>query len=128
MTNIKRKIKQRMFEWEEKSGILHSSTVICAEVYLNHKRKSLNTKERVKALYSLIWGGEVRTAIRYVSERETGEIMLPGNVDGKTGDIVKETLELKHLEGRNALVETLPDFESCHELINIVVRDNTWRW
>ena len=69
-------------------------------------------------------GGGVRTEIRYVSERETGGIILPGNVDEKTGDIVKETLELKHLEGRDALVESLPDFESCHKLINIVVRDN----
>ena len=50
--------------------------------------------------------------------------MLPGDVDSKTGDLVKETLKSKHLEGLDVSVENLPEFESCPEMIDIVVTED----
>ena len=56
--NIKRKLKQRILEWEEKTfDILNSSTIICTEVCMNRKRGGFNTKERVKSFSSLICRG-----------------------------------------------------------------------
>ena len=56
--NIKRKLKQRILEWEKnKFEMLNSSTIICAETYVNRKRGGLNTKERGKAFSSLIYKG-----------------------------------------------------------------------
>ena len=46
--------------------------------------------------------------------------MLPGYVDKVTGDLVKETLESIHLEGREDSIESLPKFESYPELNNIL--------
>ena len=49
--------------------------------------------------------------------------MLLGDLDSKTGDIIKEILKSKHLEGRDVSVEKLPEFDSCPEMINIVVTE-----
>ena len=49
--------------------------------------------------------------------------MLPEDVDSKTGDLVKETLKSKHPESRDVSVENLPEFESCLEMIDIVVTE-----
>ena len=111
VSNIKRRIRQRILEWEEKKlEKLISSTIICAEAYLNRKRGGLDTKERAQLFSFLIYRGEIREAIRVICERETGGIMLPGDVDLKTGDLVKKTLESKHPEGQAVSVENLPGF------------------
>ena len=61
----------------------------------------------------------MRAAIRYASEREKGGILMPGDVDEKTGDLVSETLESKHPIGRDVKINILPIFESCPELTKI---------
>ena len=49
--------------------------------------------------------------------------MLSGDVGLKTGALVKETLKSKNPEGRDVLVESLPEFESCSETIDIVITE-----
>ena len=49
--------------------------------------------------------------------------MLLGDLDSKAGDIIKEILKSKHLEGRDVSVENLPEFDSCPEMIDIVVTE-----
>ena len=61
----------------------------------------------------------MRAAIRYASEREKGGILMPGDVDKKTGGLVSETLESKHPVGRDVKISSLPIFESCSELTKI---------
>ena len=53
--------------------------------------------------------------------------MLPGDVDEKTGDLVKEILESNHLEGWDVKVESLPEFKSCPEMIDIVVTEDNMK-
>ena len=80
--NIKRRIKQNILDWNEKKHkMLNSSTIICVEVCMNRKRGGINTKERAIAFSSLICRGEIREGIRYICERESDGIMLPGDVD-----------------------------------------------
>ena len=80
--NIKRRIKQNILDWNEKKHkMLNSSTIICVEACMNRKRGGINTKERAIAFSSLICRGEIREGIRYTCERESGGIMLPGDVD-----------------------------------------------
>ena len=81
---------------KNKFEMLNSSTIFCAETYLNCKRRSINTKERAKAFSSLICRGKIREGIHYICERESGGIMLLGDVDLRTGALVKEILKLEH--------------------------------
>ena len=46
---------------------------------------------------------------------------MPGDSDGKTGDLIKATLALKHPEARDVDVNRLPEFDSYFTLIDTVV-------
>ena len=47
--------------------------------------------------------------------------MLPGDIDSKTRDLVKDSLKSKHPEGRDFSVESLREFDLCPEMIDTVV-------
>ena len=72
----------------------------------------------------VIYRGKLISVIRYASEREKGEILMPGDVDEKAGDLVSEVLESKHPIGRDVEISSLLIFESCPELINIEVTED----
>ena len=63
----------------------------------------------------------MRAAIWYASEREKGGILMPGDVDEKSRDLVCEVLESKHSIERDVEIGSLPIFESYRELVNIEV-------
>ncbi len=73
-------------------------------------------EQRGKTFSRLVLQGKLRSAVRYLTERDGGEIMLPDEIDAKTGDTVLDVLQSKHPDMRVpdiALMEeydTLPDF------------------
>ena len=68
--------------------MLASSTVICAEAQTSRKIGSTKIKERVKVCSSLICREKIRTAVQYICERKKGGILIPGDIDEKTGKLV----------------------------------------
>ena len=94
---------------------------MCAEAQMSKKQNGLNEKERVKVFSRMICRGKIRAAIRYICEREKGGILMPGDTDEKTGDLIEETLSAKHPEVRDVDMANLPDFDSCPALIDTVV-------
>ena len=48
---------------------------------------------------------------------------MPGDTDDKSGDLVLDTLRVKNLDARDVLVENLPIFESCPDLIEVEMTD-----
>ena len=122
--NVKRRIKQRIVEWNEgKFDKLGSSTIMCAEAQMSRKQNELNEKERDKVFSRMICRGKIRAAIRYVSGREKGGILMPGDTDEKTSDLIKETLATKYPEARDVDMANLPDFDSCPALTDTVVTE-----
>ena len=92
-SNIRKRIKNRITDWiDKKFQMLASSIVLCAEAQMNRKRGIITIKERAKIFSTLICRGKMRAAIRYASEREKGGILMPGDVNEMTGDLVSETL------------------------------------
>ena len=49
----------------------------------------------------------MRAAIWYANERERGGLLMPGNVDEKSGDQVSEILESKHPIERDVKISSL---------------------
>ena len=88
---------------------------------MGKKQGKATVKERAKVFNSLLCRGNVRAAIRYISEREKGGIFLPGNTDDKTGEEITVVLESKHPEGRDVEPSKMPIFDSCLEMMNSVV-------
>ena len=96
-----------------------------AEAQMSKKQNELNEKERDKVFSRMISRGKIRAAIRYISEREKGGILMPGDTNEKTGDLIKETLAAKHPEARDVDMTNLPDFDSCPALIDTVVTEES---
>ena len=45
--------------------------------------------------------GKISAAVRYISEKEKGRVLLPSDIDEKSGDEASEVLRSKHSEGRD---------------------------
>ena len=104
--------------------MLTSSTILCAEANMRRKRGQSSAKERAKVFTALVCRGKIRSATRHACERDKGGVLMPGDVDSKTGDLVSETLKAKHPDGRDVNVESVPTFDSCPDLIDIQVTDD----
>ena len=88
---------------------------------MDRKRGFTKITERTKVFSSLICRGKVRAAERYACVKEKRGILIPGDTYVKTGELVCDTLKLKHSQGRDIEVENLPLFDSCRALIQIEV-------
>ena len=92
---------------------------------MNRKKGNITIKERAKIFSSLICRGRFRVAIRYTSEREKSGILMPGDVDEKSGDLVSEIQESRYLVEKEVKISSNPIFKSYPELINIQVTEDS---
>ena len=58
------------------------------EAMMGRKQENLDAKERAKVFSTMLCRGEISAAVRYISEREKGRVLLPGDIDKKSGDDV----------------------------------------
>ena len=57
--------------------------------------------------HSLVIRGKLRTEVRWITERETGRVLQPGDRCKKTGERVMEVLRAKHPEARTPTAVSL---------------------
>ena len=50
-------------------------------------------------------------------------MLLPGDIDEKSGDEVSEMLRSKHPEGRDVESDKMPIFDDCQDMLNIEVSE-----
>ena len=63
-------------------------------------------------------------ALRWVTERETGGVLQPGDRCTKMGDRVMEVLHSKHPEARTPTAESLDSYPDCpSELTPVDITD-----
>ena len=75
---------------------------------------------------SLVLCGKLRSAVRWITERETGGVLRPGGRCEKTGDRVLEVLRAKHPEARPPTAASLTPYTGCPpELTRVDITDNT---
>ena len=79
---IKKRIQNRIDAWnDDKFSALSSSAVKDAEAMMGRKQENLDAKERAKVFSTMLYRGEISAAVRYISEREKGRVLLPGDID-----------------------------------------------
>ena len=54
--------------------------------------------------------GKLQSAVRWITERETGGVLQPGDRNEKTGDRVLEVLRAKHPEARTPTAACLESY------------------
>ena len=67
--------------------------------------------------------GKISAAVRYISEKEKGRVLLPSDIDEKSGDEVSEVLRSKHPEGRDVGSDKMPIFDDCQDILDIEVSE-----
>ena len=64
-------------------------------------------EHRAHTYCSLVLHGKLRTAVKWITERDTGRVLQPGDRCTKTRDRVMEVLQSKHPEARTPTAASL---------------------
>jgi hypothetical protein len=118
--DIKKRILKRLDAWEAgKYTMLVQDTVTQNEIWMP---SSLNTRAEGKDLPSD--GNSRRTASHgQIFDRQgKGSILMPGDIDEKTGDSVATVLESKHPDARVPNVSLLPTYSETPHFFEKVAR------
>jgi hypothetical protein len=68
--------------------------------------------------------GDVRGAVRYLTDREEGGVLIvPNNTDKKSGDSVAEALQSKNPDARIADVSQLPSYIETPDFVDLDITD-----
>ena len=83
-------------------------------------------EHRAQTYHSLVLRGKLRSAVRWITERETGGVLQPGDRCEKTGDQVLEVLRAKHPEARTPTAACLESYTGRRlELTPVNITDDT---
>ena len=102
---IRRRIAKRLDAWGEgKHTILVGDTLRSCKEYLTAARREETAEHRAQTYHSLVLRGKVRSTVRWITERETGGVLQPGERCKKTGDRLLEVHRAKYPEARTPTV------------------------
>ena len=90
--------------------MLVGDTLRLCEEYLTAARREETVGHRAKTYHSLVHRGKLRSAVRWIKERETGVVLQPGERCMKTGDRVLEVLRTKHPEAQTPTAACLKSY------------------
>ena len=108
---IRCRIEKRLDAWGEgKHAMLVKDTLQACKEYLPVAWRKEMAEHRVQTYHSLVLRGKLRTAVRWITERETGGVLHTGDRCTKTGDRVMEVIRTKHLEARTPTAASLDSY------------------
>ena len=108
--------------------MLVGDTLRSCEDYLTDARREETADHQAQTYHSLVLRGKLRSAVQWITERETGEVHHPGKRCTKTGDRVLEVLRTKHPEARTPTAASLDSYTGHPpELTLVDITDDTVR-
>ena len=87
--------------------MLVEDTLRSCEEYLTVAQREETAEHRAQTYHSLVLRGKLRTAVRWITEREMGGVLQPDEKCMKTGYRVMEVLHTKHPEARTPTAASL---------------------
>ena len=104
---IKRKINARMDDWEAgKSDTLVHETLNLVITNQRQKQGGADPKQRARIFHPLVMRGKIRSAARFITQRESGGVLQPTEKDTKKYKVDGVLTERRVLESlRNYLEE-----------------------
>ena len=94
--------------------------------YLTVAQREETAELWAQTYHSLVLRGKLRTAVMWITERETGRVLQPGHRYTKTGDRVMEVLHAKHPEARTPTAASLDSYpDRPPELSPVDITDDT---
>ena len=84
--DIQRRIEKRLDVWEAgRYGMLVEDTLRSSTHYLTAVRREETAEHRAKIFHGLVLRGKLRMAVRWITEREKGRVLLSEEQCTKTG-------------------------------------------
>jgi hypothetical protein len=65
------------------------------QAFLSSKQRGTTAEQRLMIYHRMVMRGLLRQAVKYLTDREKGTILMPEDIDEKTGDSVATVLEYK---------------------------------
>ena len=130
---IKRRLTARINDWEAgKYEALFEDTLRSVKVNQRWKQGNEETNHKARIFHCLVMRGKVRTAARYITQRESGGVLQPTQKDTKTYKVdgqltektVLESLMLKHLKAREPSTKTLERYVNVPPKVRITIRED----
>ena len=80
-----------------------------------------------KTFTSLVLKGKIRTAVRFMTLRGAEGVLLPDNIDAKSGRPVVNVLQEKHLAPIASDVGVLEEYDVVLEFVPIDITENAFK-
>ena len=98
---IRRRIEKRLDAWGAGNhAMVVGDTLRSCKEYLTAARREEMAEHWAQTYHSLVLHGKLQSAVRWITEGETGGVLQPGDRCEKTGDRVLEVLRAKHRRPR----------------------------
>ena len=108
---IHQRIGKRLDAWAEGKHLMMAEDMLqaCGE-YLTVAWREETPENRAQTYHSLVLRGKLRTAVRWISKRDTGGVLQPRDRCTKTGNRVMEVLRAKHPEAWKPTTASLESY------------------
>ena len=106
-----RRIGKRLDAWEAgRHKMLVEDTLLTCEQYFSVVCREESEEHRAQTYQSLVLRGGLRAAVRWITNRETGGALQPGERCKKKGGRVMKVLRTNHLESRTPTAASLDSY------------------
>ena len=92
---------------------------------LTSKQGRLTTDQRARIFHRKMLRGDVRGAVRYLTDRGKGGILMPADTDEKSGDSVETVLKSKHPDARTPTAENLQKYTNLPDFVDIDITEDS---
>jgi hypothetical protein len=124
--DIKKRLSKRMDAWDSgKYAMLVEDTKREMQAALSTKQRGTTAAQQQSTYHHMFMQGKLRQAVRYLTDREKGIIMMPDENDDKTGDSVATVLESKHPDARVPNVSFLPTFPNTPDFMDLDITEDS---
>lgn len=121
--DVKKRIQWRLQLWTQgKYKLLVQETTKDMHHLLSRRQGHTTAAQRHQTFNNLVLQGELRRAVRYITDRDQTTVLDPTGVTGK-GDNVIDVLTSKHPGPQQILAQDLPSYPELPELVPLQVTD-----
>ena len=124
--DIRRRMTKRLEAWSEgKFEMLVQDTERSLKTYLTTKQGNVSKEQRAKIFNRKMLRGDVRGAVRHLTERDKGGVLMPDDIDEKSGDSVADVPASKHPDARTPEASSLHRHNTTPDFVDVDVTEDT---
>ena len=122
--DVKERLDTRIQAWKDgKFDMLVQTAERDMKANMTNLRGNMTDAKIHKIFDDMMKRGKIRQAARFVTQRLSGGVMMPDDIDEKSGNPVSEVLHSKHPAAKTP--DYLPAFDKCPEFVDLDITEDT---